>query len=809
MSDRPHSPEEALELFLECRRLGESTSPAEFAARYPELEPELSSALLALAALESTTNPPAQEDLPERIGAFRILREIGRGGMGLVLEAIEEPLGRRVALKVLPPERLGSSSARERFRREASLASRLEHPGIATVYGAGVEGERLWIAMRFVDGKTLSQAIAAAQRSGAVCAELPGSGGDARARLLALAACIARVARALHSAHEQGVVHRDLKPSNIIVAPDGSPVLLDFGLASTEEFENQQLTRTGEMAGTPAYLAPELLSGGRARPDVQCDVYSLGVTLYECIALRRPFDAPTPAGLYRAIVSSATPDLRRRRRGISRDLAVVVATAMERDPSRRYRSAAAFAADLEALVAGRPIAARPVPLHGRLLRWARREPRQAVLAGGLALATVAAAGLGGNWWASRDEVHAAAESARRNAFEDAIAEGFYEFGQLRHANAELAFTRAQKLDPHDLEVVVGRVLVGLDRHPRSEMRALLDSLPPETRGLDALAALVDHQPLPASATDGKFEGASALDLCVLGMCLLCDAARVQFSDRRTRNLQALHCFTEAILRAPVARPLYYEERAFAAQLVGDREAARSASAALLSLWPDSPRALYAAGRALCAGDLRGAIPVLERSIELAPRDLDAHNMLALALCGIGEAEAAESCCWRALAIDPGSANMLYWLGNAETRENCPDEARAALLQAVALSPGLAAAWGQIALIDLLQQDPASATRLYARALDLDRSSGRMRIFYAVALEQQGDLAGARSEFDQALADIFPDTADTWRTFAATFRFLHAPQSSLLAAEAGLALAPADAGLRELRTDAQSKLEGAR
>jgi len=383
MSARPRSADEAVETFLERRKSGEAIDAAAFAAEHPDLEPDLSQALESLLALESARGP-------ERVGAFRIVREIGRGGMGVVLEALEEPLGRRVALKILPPELLASPSARARFRREAELASRLDHSGIATVYGAGVEDDRPWIAMRYVEGRTLARSISEAKSAGESCVRLDLSIARGRALALRVAELAAKLARALHSAHEQGVVHRDIKPSNVIVQPDGSPVLLDFGLAIEEESDGHSLTRTGEAPGTPAYLSPETVAGELARPDAQSDVYALGVLLYECLALRRPYDAPTPAALYRAILDGVAPNLRALNPSVPRDLAVVAATAMERDRSRRYRSALALAEDLEACAAGRPIAARPVPIHGRLMRWARREPRlAAAVAGAIGIAAAA------------------------------------------------------------------------------------------------------------------------------------------------------------------------------------------------------------------------------------------------------------------------------------------------------------------------------------------------------------------------------------------------------------------------------------
>jgi serine/threonine protein kinase len=161
MESKPESVQGAFEEFLARRDRGEAVDPASFVARHAGLGPELASAIDALMALESLgVRGSRADDVPERVGPYRVLREIGRGGMGVVLEAVEEPLGRRVALKVLPAEMLASKSARARFRREAELAAKVDHPGIATIFGAGVEDARPWIAMRFVEGRTLASAIA-------------------------------------------------------------------------------------------------------------------------------------------------------------------------------------------------------------------------------------------------------------------------------------------------------------------------------------------------------------------------------------------------------------------------------------------------------------------------------------------------------------------------------------------------------------------------------------------------------------------------------------------------------------------------
>ena len=439
MSPDPKSVEEAVDLFLAGRRARTEDDSKAFAARYPHLEPELSSALDALVALEAATGRDVDTDvsIPDRVGAYRVVREIGRGGMGVVLEAVEEPLGRRVALKVLPPELVASPSARARFRREAELAARLDHTGIATIYGAGVEAEHPWIAMRFVEGKTLARAIADAKEAGASSLRLEALPAKGREAALRVASLLAKVARALHAAHEHGVVHRDIKPSNVIVQPDGAPVLLDFGLAITEESDGMTVTRTGEAPGTPAYIAPEMIAGEVARPDAQGDVYALGVTLYESLALRRPFEAPTHAALYRSILAGSPPNVRALNPSVPRDLAVVVATAMERERTRRYRSAQALAEDLEACVAERPIAARPVPIHGRILRWVRREPRLAAASGAAVVATV-----GGLAWISVVQASAARALATKNRELEETNDGLAKAKVRAEENERIAAQRA-------------------------------------------------------------------------------------------------------------------------------------------------------------------------------------------------------------------------------------------------------------------------------------------------------------------------------------------------------------------------------
>ena len=309
-----------------------------------------------------------------RLGSYRLLHELGRGGQGVVWLAEDVALGRRVAVKLLRPGACDSAEALHRFLREAELASRLDHPGICAVYGSGIEGRMPWFAMRHVEGESLAQRLAA---GGAPPAD--------RRAVLEVVRLVEETARALHAAHEAGVLHRDVKPGNILLDQDRRPVIADFGLAREESGAGAG-TLAGDRLGTPAYRSPEQITSGLAAVDRRSDVYALGVTLYEALTLRRPFDAPSAPELERAIVRGDAPRPRQWNRAVPRDLDVVVTTAIDRDPARRYRTAQDFAEDLRRVREREPIRARPAGPWLRARRWAERSPVSAAALASVVLA---------------------------------------------------------------------------------------------------------------------------------------------------------------------------------------------------------------------------------------------------------------------------------------------------------------------------------------------------------------------------------------------------------------------------------------
>jgi len=358
---------------------------------FPELIRQEFQKLRNPSPVERTVTPTPAEAEPtqpttngggESIGPYRILSELGRGGQGVVYLAEDQRLHRRVALKVLRGFGAESESMRTRLAREAAAASKLDDAGICTVFEVGEADGIPFIAMRYVDGQPLSKVIATA-RADAGLHDEPSSttstGPESRGELMDAVARIEKVARSLHVAHEAGLVHRDIKPGNIMVTKEDEPVILDFGLVHDEASTEHTLTRSGDVLGTPVYMSPEQLSGDHRRVDRRTDVYSLGATLYECLTLRRPFEAPTLDRLYQKILSTSATAAHRLNSRIPRDLEVVLQTALEKDRDRRYQTALDLAEDLERIRTLKPIHARPTPLPLRMKRWVQRNPAAAAI----------------------------------------------------------------------------------------------------------------------------------------------------------------------------------------------------------------------------------------------------------------------------------------------------------------------------------------------------------------------------------------------------------------------------------------------
>jgi serine/threonine protein kinase/tetratricopeptide (TPR) repeat protein len=408
--------DEALEarLFEVLGRLDEGADPeqalADVCADAPGLVDDLRRRLALLADMGVLAGQQPQP-MPERLGRFRLLRTLGGGGMGVVHLAHDEDLDREVALKVIRPEHLYFEGARERFRREVGTVAKLAHPNVVPVYSVGEEGGVPYFAMEHVRGCSLAEALSdlggrdparltgrdlarvvfarAARADGAeegAPSPLPGEGADAGGWLYAgtweetCLRIVRQVAGALDHAHGRGVLHRDIKPSNVMLTADGASraLLLDFGLASSSG--SSSLTASSARLGSLPYMSPEQTRGELGGLDARCDVYGLGVTLFELLTLRQAFAGPSDPEVLLAIQRSDHAGPRELNPALSWEAETVCLTAMEADPARRYASAADLARDLDNVLSHHPVEARRAGAWLRLRRFVQRRPTASVAA---------------------------------------------------------------------------------------------------------------------------------------------------------------------------------------------------------------------------------------------------------------------------------------------------------------------------------------------------------------------------------------------------------------------------------------------
>jgi tetratricopeptide (TPR) repeat protein len=635
--------------------------------------------------------PPTAE-LPQ-IQGHEVQELLGHGGVGVVYKAWHVRLHRPVAVKMLLAGVYAQPQELQRFLHEAETVAALRHANIVQVHEAGDVDGRPYFTMEFVEGGSLAQ-------------ELAGTPQPARQA----AALVASVAEAVHAAHQCGIVHRDLKPGNILLTADGTPKLTDFGLARRLE-GTAGLTQTGVPVGTPSYMAPEQAQGKAHDVGPAADTYALGAIVYELLTGRPPFRAETAAETLRQAVSRDPVLPSRLNAAVPRDLETICLKCLEKDPQRRYPSAAALAEDLQRFQRNEPIVARPVGPLERGLRWARRNPTGAALAA-TALALVGLA-FGGGVWLVQLRTERREETARREERESQAVKAALEKAaslqqEGRWPEAQAAFEDAQRLLADSTQIgLVNRVSRARED---AEMVAKLEeirlrvseggrsqALSPENMYADAFRdygiPILTLEPAAAAArVRASSIGQTLLAFMHDWLLRVPDENKAWLRDvlDRADDDNWRHAFREALvekdeekLRALVRAP---EALAQPPGVVSGL-----AAAMLLNMYKDEAQAFMREAQQRHPGDFwinyllgcfwwedypQEAVGYFRVAVAIRPTSDGAYLMLGRALRGVGDREGALAAFRQSVALNPGFvvARELVW---ALARGGELEEARAA------------------------------------------------------------------------------------------------------------------------------------
>ena len=325
----------------------------------------------------SPAQPARASEIGTRVkyfGDYELLEEVARGGMGVVYKARQVKLNRTVALKMILAGKFADESEVQRFQREAEAAANLDHPGIVPIFEIGQHEGQHYFSMGFVEGDSLAARVA----------ESPLAPTDA-------AQLVHTIAEAVQFAHDRGVIHRDLKPANILLDRARQPRVTDFGLARRVE-GNSELTATGQILGTPSYMAPEQASGKSEQVSPLTDVYALGAILYFLLTGRPPFQAPSTLETLRQVLETEPLAPRQLNPNVTLDLQTITLKCLEKSPDRRYASAQELSEELERFLRGEPVRARPINKLQRAWRWVRRRRSTVGLSVAVFVALLAVAG---------------------------------------------------------------------------------------------------------------------------------------------------------------------------------------------------------------------------------------------------------------------------------------------------------------------------------------------------------------------------------------------------------------------------------
>ena len=673
--------------------------------------------------------PQGEAPALKRLGDFELIREIGRGGMGVVYEARQVSLKRRIALKVLPPALGISGQAKQRFEREAQAAAKLHHTNIVPVHAIGEDDGHHFYAMDLIEGQSLDHVLRQLVDEGAnpllaetvtkAALELPAqprlpiestpvttSTGDSTTSLgdtsagsrpwfEAVAKLIAEVADALDYAHGRGVIHRDIKPANLMLSGEGKLSITDFGLARV--VQEPGMTVSGSLLGTPAYMSPEQIAAGRVKLDHRTDVYSLGAVLYEMLTLKRPFAGESREEVLSAIMAKDPRSPRKLNGKIPQDLETICLKALEKDPDRRYATAGEFALDLREYLHGGLITARRPGVLRRAWKTVRRHPVASVSVIAVAILFLI---VGGAW-----------QALRKADVAQLVSEARLLMTKGNDEEALAVVGRLLALEPNNIDarLIRARILVHEYRYQGAveEARAVLQVDPENWEAhllIAAAAAKGDLYSIPVdehlSAVEGRvpdiadahflrgwisfFDGNSREALRRLNRALELDPGHALALEARSDTYADLKDYPAALADADLLLASRSSSRSAATQraavlmFMHEEAGALAALNRILELDPTNHHAyFYRSSVHLAQDNTDAVIADLTRFIELNPRDY-AFYYRGDALLSIGEYDQALADYRRAIEINPDAINAYIGTVRALFRAGRRDEARDAL-----------------------------------------------------------------------------------------------------------------------------------
>lgn len=714
---------------------------------------------------------------PPEIPGYQIEEMIGSGGMGIVYKARHLKLKRIVAIKMMLAGGYAGTRDIERFKREAEAIAALRHQNIVHIYDYGEHEGVPFFTMEFMDRGSLAQALGGAPQSATRAVEV--------ASILA---------NAIEVAHTHDIVHRDLKPANILVASDGTLKISDFGLARRlDRSEEASITLAGAHVGTPSYMSPEQALGTKLAIGPCVDIYAIGAILYEMLTGRPPFRAESASDTERQVVNDDPVPPTRLNPRVPRDLQTICLKCLEKDPARRYASAAELGDDLKRFEEGRPIHARPVGRVERLWRWGRRNPAAAVLLA-TAVGLAGLASVGGAWLIrqranlrvetnrqtveSREVIHSALAQAER------LRNGF----QFREAKAALERAKGplkdgwQLLSPEardELHRQMKQAGVDIDLAERLDT-ARLQALSIVEGSVDTSKA----EALYASAFEEAGLGRSVEDVGVVVAAVRASNIRAELvaalddwasitpdATRREWLLEVARRADPDPVKDALRQPALWQNGEMLERLMKDSHTAevtpelatalarvaraqnRNALPMLLAAQARFPLDFginYELACALCDDGQRAeGLGYFRAALVIRPTAV-AHNAVGVTLAQLKRSEEAIASFQRAIQLDPTYAVAHYGIGNALVKAGRADEAVDELLQALKLEPELAAAHTSLGVALCSSGRFDDALSHFQQAVRIEPNSVEAHNGLGFALHATGDLEGAVRAYQEAL-----------------------------------------------------------